>query len=137
MRDKKPLYFIVDDGNNRQQRAATLLRNVEYVIEAHFELTDKAGAEDNKMKHLEMFQRRARKGQFFHHPSLGCREFPASFELVEGEMPASCYVGQSKDLGYMLLDIDFANVMTPLFFRAHMENGVISPPSPLSEEVHT
>lgn len=135
MRDKKPLYFLVDDGNNRQQRAATLLRDVEYVIEAHFELTDKAGSEDSKIKHYEMFQRRARKGQFFHQPSLGCREFPASFELVEEEVPPSCYAGQSRDLGYMLLDIDFANNMTPLFFRAQMEDGVISPPSPLSAEV--
>jgi CRISPR-associated protein Cas5d len=137
MRDKKPLYFLVDDGGNRQQRAATLLRDVEYVIEAHFELTDKAGPEDNKVKHLEMFERRARKGQFFHQPSLGCREFPASFELIEDAVPASCYAGQSRDLGFMLLDIDFANNMTPLFFRAQMENGIISPPSPLSAEVRT
>jgi CRISPR-associated protein Cas5d len=136
MRDKKPLYFLVDDGSNRQQRAATLLRDVEYIIEAHFELTDKAGPEDNWAKHIDIFERRARKGQSFHQPCLGCREFPASFELVEGEPPASCYTGQSKDLGYMLLDIDFANNMTPLFFRAQMENGIISPPSPLSPEVH-
>lgn len=136
MRDKKPLYFLVDDGGNRQQRAATVLRDVEYVIEAHFELTDKAGPEDNKTKHIDIFERRARKGQFFHQPALGCREFPAAFELVESEVPASCYAGQSKDLGYMLLDIDFANNMTPLFFRAQMENGIISPPSPLAKEVH-
>lgn len=84
MRDKKPLYFIVDDGSNRQQRASTLLRDVEYVIEAHFELTDKAGSEDSEGKHLDIFNRRAKKGQFFHHPALGCREFPAKFELIEG-----------------------------------------------------
>ncbi len=135
MRDKKPLYFLVDDGSNRQQRAATLLRDVEYVIEAHFELTNKAGTEDNWAKHMDIFERRARKGQFFHQPSLGCREFPASFELVEGAVPVSCYAGQDKDLGYMLLDIDFANNMTPLFFRAQMENGIISPPSPFPPEV--
>ena len=135
MRDKKPLYFLVDDGGNRQQRASTLLRDVEYVIEAHFEMTDQAGAEDNEGKHLDIFRRRAKKGQFFHQPALGCREFPASFELIEDEVPASCYAGQSRDLGYMLLDIDFSNDMTPLFFRAQMENGIISPPSPLSAEV--
>ena len=135
MRDKKPLYFLVDDGGNRQQRASTLLRDVEYVIEAHFEMTDKAGAEDNEGKHLDIFRRRAGKGQFFHQPSLGCREFPASFELIEDDVPSSCYAGQSRDLGYMLLDIDFGNGMTPLFFRATMENGIISPPSPLSMEV--
>ncbi|PNU21023.1 type I-C CRISPR-associated protein Cas5 [Geothermobacter hydrogeniphilus] len=135
MRDKKQLYFLVDDGKNRQQRASTLLRDVEYVIEAHFVLTDKAGPDDNEGKHLDIFNRRAKKGQFFHQPCLGCREFPASFELLDGEIPESCYAGESKDLGYMLLDIDFANEMTPLFFRATLENGVISPPSPFSEEV--
>jgi len=134
MRDKKPLYFLVDDGSNRQQRSATLLRDVEYVIEAHFEMTDKAGVEDNGGKHLDIFRRRALKGQFFHQPCLGCREFPASFELIE-DAPPSCYVGQSKDLGYMLLDIDFANNMTPLFFRASMEDGIITPPPVLSAEV--
>jgi CRISPR-associated protein Cas5d len=137
MRDEKPLYLLVDDGGNRQQRATTLLRDVEYVIEAHFEMTDQAGSEDNEGKHLDIFRRRARKGQTFHQPALGCREFPASFELIEDKVPKSCYAGQSKDLGYMLLDIDFANDMTPLFFRATMENGIISPPSPLSAEVRT
>jgi len=137
MRDKKPLFYLVDDGGNRQQRASTLLRDVEYVIEAHFEMTDKAGKEDNEGKHLDIFRRRAIKGQFFHQPALGCREFPASFELIEDDVPESCYAGQSKDLGYMLLDIDFVNDMAPLFFRANMENGIISPPSPLSAEVCT
>lgn len=137
MRDKKPLYYLVDEGSNRQQRATTLLRDVEYVIEAHFEMTDKAGAEDSEGKHLDIFNRRAKKGQFFHQPALGCREFPASFELIGDEIPASCYAGQSKDLGYMLLDIDFSNEMTPLFFRASMEDGIIAPPSPLSMEVCT
>ena len=135
MRDRKPLYFLVDDGSNRQQRAATLLRNVDYVIEAHFELTDRAGAEDNAGKHLDIFRRRARVGQSFQQPCLGCREFPASFELLEGDVPLSCYAGEKRDLGYMLLDIDFARDMTPLFFKAVMEDGVITPPSRTSPEV--
>jgi CRISPR-associated protein Cas5d len=135
MRDKKPLYLLVDDGGNRQQRAATLLRNVEYVIEAHFELTDKVGPGDSDGKHLDIFNRRARAGQFFHQPCLGCREFPASFELLEGNVPASCYAGELRELGYMLLDIDFERDMTPLFFKAVMQDGVIVPPSRLSPEV--
>ena len=135
MRDKKPLYFLVDEGKNRQQRATTLLRNVEYVIEAHFELTDKAGLSDNEGKHLDTFNRRARNGQFFHQPCLGCREFPAFFALVEGEAPASCYAGERRELGYMLLDMDFENSMTPLFFKAVMQDGIITPPSRLSSEV--
>ena len=137
LRENKPLFFLVDDGDNRQQRAATLLRRVDYVIEAHFELTDMAEPEDNTAKHLDIFKRRARKGQFFHQPCLGCREFPAFFELLEGELPVSCYQGTTKELGYMLLDIDFAGGMQPLFFKATMENGVISPPLPWSPEVRS
>jgi CRISPR-associated protein Cas5d len=135
MQTGKQICFLVDDGKNRQQRASTLLRNVEYVIEAHFELTEKAGTGDNEGKHIDIFRRRARKGQFFHQPSLGCREFPAFFELLEDDIPPSCYDGQEVDLGYMLLDIDFDKNMTPLFFRASMEDGIICPPSPFSNEV--
>lgn len=137
MKTGKPLAFLVDEGKNRQQRASTLLRDVEYVIEAHFVMTDKAGAQDNEGKHIDIFRRRAKKGQFFHQPCLGCREFPAAFELLEEKIPPSCYQGQTKDLGYMLLDIDFDNDMTPLFFRASMENGVICPPQPQAQEVRT
>ena len=135
MRDKKPLFYVVDEGDNRQQRASTLLRNVEYVIEAHFVMTEKAGPEDNKGKHLDIFNRRARAGQFFHQPCLGCREFPAFFELLEGSLPTSCYAGETKELGYMLLDIDFANGMAPIFFNVTMQNGIIMPPVPSSLEV--
>ena len=81
------------------------------------------------------FNRRARAGQFFHQPCLGCREFPASFELLEDEVPPSCYAGEKRELGYMLLDIDFDRDMTPLFFKAVMQDGVIAPPSRLSPEV--
>lgn len=137
MRESKPLFYLVDEGKNRQQRAATLLRKVDYVIEAHFELTEKAGPEDNVGKHLDIFNRRARNGQFFYQPCLGCREFPAFFELLEGEIPHSCYKGEKRELGYMLLDIDFANNMQPLFFRATMQDGVIEPPAPNSLEVRS
>jgi len=137
MREKKPLFYLVDDGDNRQQRASTLLRDVEYVIEAHFELTEKAGLGDNEGKHLDIFNRRARAGQFFHQPCLGCREFPAFFELLDGDVPVSCYKGKTKELGYMLLDIDFVHEMKPLFFKVVMENGVITPPVPWSSEVRS
>jgi len=137
MKQNKHLSYLVDDGDNRQQRASTILRDVEYVIRAHFELTDKAGPEDNEGKHLAIFRRRAQKGQFFHQPCLGCREFPASFELLEGEPPVSCYEGEEKDLGYMLLDIDFTDNMTPLFFKATMKNGIIEPPRPDAPEVRS
>lgn len=116
---------------DRQQRAATVLRDVAYVIEAHFELTEKAGSDDKVGKHLDIFNRRARRGQCFHMPSLGTREFPASFSLIEEDTPwpeAHPALQGEKDLGWMLHDIDFADGMTPHFFRATMRDGVIEVP---------
>lgn len=120
--------FVEED---RQQRAATILRDVAYVVHAHFELTDKAGAEDNIGKHLDTFNRRARKGQYFHAPCLGAREFPANFELPEGDIDLSALpdtLRGERDLGWMLHDIDFADGMTPHFFRAQMSDGLIAVP---------
>lgn len=123
---------------DRQQRAATFLRDVAYVIEAHFDLTAKAGADDTVGKHLDIFNRRARKGQCFQMPCMGVREFPASFRLLEdGEAtPApDDSLRDPRDLGWMLHDIDFDNGMTPRFFRAHMTDGVIEVPAWHSDEV--
>ncbi len=132
------LHIIVDEGKERQQRAATILRNVGYVIEAHFVLTSKVSEKDNEGKHLDMFTRRARKGQCFHQPYLGTREFPATFTLLdndalpESKLPES---DKNKDLGWMLHDIDFADDNTPYFFRAIMADGVIKVPPFFSKEV--
>lgn len=128
---KGTLSFDVED--NRQQRAAMILRDVRYLIEAHFELLDQS---ETPAKHLVMFQRRAKKGQSFHQPYLGCREFPASFELWEGDEPIvdGSLMGE-RDLGYMLHDIDFASGMQPRFFRAVMRDGVIDVPEFQSQEV--
>lgn len=126
--------FIEED---RQQRATTLLRDVAYVIEAHFELTGAAGEGDTEAKHLSMFNRRAAKGQCFHRPYLGTREFAANFELVDSTDPRSRLPAdqQNRDLGWMLHDIDYGNEMTPYFFRAEIRNGVVEVPSQASKEV--
>jgi CRISPR-associated protein Cas5d len=124
----------------RQQRAATVLQDVAYVIEAWF---DVVGGEDNPGKHLDQFRRRARDGQCFHRPYLGCREFPAEFTLIEpgaslppGELARS----GKRDLGVMLDDIEYrldpeGAILDgnqgqrwraePQFFRAVMVGGVI------------
>lgn len=116
---------------DRQQRAATILREVAYVITAHFELTPAAGPDDTEGKHLDIFNRRARKGQNFHAPCLGNREFPASFQLLEADEPVpspdASLLG-ARDLGWMLHDIDFTDGMTPHFFRAQMQDGLIQVP---------
>lgn len=120
----------------RQQRAAMVLKNVAYVIEAHFEMTAKAGESDNPEKHYNIFLRRARDGQCFHRPYLGCREFPAYFELIDdsGKSPESELKDDGvKDLGWMLYDLEFKDEkavgiyseITPKFFRAEMKDGII------------
>ncbi|HMM19723.1 MAG TPA: type I-C CRISPR-associated protein Cas5c [Selenomonadales bacterium] len=111
-------------AEERQQRASLVLRDVEYIIEAHFEMTDKAGAGDNPGKHCDIFRRRARQGQCHMRPYLGCREFPAHFELLEDEVPRSALSGE-QDLGWMLWDIDFAKDMQPIFFRPTIKDGVV------------
>lgn len=114
--------FIEED---RQQRASLVLRDVAYVIEAHFFIK---GDEDTEpAKHKEMFDRRAEKGQCFHRPYLGCREFSAHFSLVNRDIPVSELTGE-KDLGWMLHDIDFENNMEARFFRAVMRNGTVDVP---------
>lgn len=127
--------YIEED---RQQRAATVLRDIAYVIGAHFELTDKASADDSVGKHLDIFNRRARKGQCFHTPCLGTREFPASFELLD-DVTAMPLIDESlrgeHDLGWMLHDIDFANGKTPHFFRAQMRDGLIAVPPLVRSDV--
>jgi CRISPR-associated protein Cas5d len=123
--------FVEDD---RQQRAAMVLRDVAYVIEAHFEFT--SDQDSNPAKHQEIFKRRAEKGQCYHRPYLGCREFPAFFKPVNGTMPPSAFADEAeRDLGWMLHDIDFARGMEPRFFRATMRRGIIDVPRLFTEGV--
>ncbi|MCG8473852.1 MAG: type I-C CRISPR-associated protein Cas5c [Desulfobacterales bacterium] len=124
MKSGKPVHQFIED--ERQQRAALVLRDVCYVIEAHFKMTDRAGEQDNPGKHMDIFRRRAMAGQCFHRPYLGCREFAAHFAWVDGEIPASELLNDlPKDLGWMLYDIDFEDKMTPRFFRPTLEKGAI------------
>ena len=127
------LALVVDE--DRQQRAATVLVDVAYVIEARFELTNNAGAEDNEGKHLDTFNRRARKGQCFHQPCLGTREFPARFSLIAADAPLPETIDETRDLGFMLYDIDHANDRASLFFRARLDKGVLCVPEPNSAEI--
>jgi CRISPR-associated protein Cas5d len=131
--------FVEDE---RQQRAAIVLRKVDYLIEARFDLLSD---EDPPQKHHEMFKRRAEKGQCFHRPYLGCREFDCHFQWHEGDPPRGAYSDEpERDLGFMLHDIDFVKDekgkivdMVPRFFRAVMRRGVIDVPPLASEGVRT
>lgn len=122
---KRPFYLSATD--DRQQRAAMVLKNVDYVIEAHFEMTAEAAEEDTVEKHYNIALRRLRKGQHYHAPYLGAREFGAKVELLEiGNRPKSALTGV-QNLGWMLYDLDFSdpNDIQPKFFNATMQDGVI------------
>lgn len=119
-----PVY--VDVMADRQQRATMHLKDVAYIVTAHFEMTARAGESDTPEKHYNIALRRLRKGQCFNQPYLGCREFPATVSLVEDGSVESYYQDIDRfDLGFMLYDIDFNNSMEPMFYRAVMKNGVI------------
>lgn len=115
----------IDRNADIQQRATTMLRDVHYVIEAHFEMTDKANPSDNPGKFQDIVKRRLRSGQAYMQPYLGCRECTAHFRLWEGgDIPT---IDETRDLGYMLYDMDYSEPenIQPMFFRAQMVHGVI------------
>ena len=125
-RAQKVTLYQVREGD-MQQRASTVLRQPHYVISAHFEMTEKANLSDNPGKFREMFCRRAKKGQCYHTPYFGCREFPARFRLYEEEEVRTAHIGETKDLGFMLYDMDYSDPRKPqpMFFRAQLVDGVL------------
>ncbi|MBE0508469.1 MAG: type I-C CRISPR-associated protein Cas5 [Marinospirillum sp.] len=131
------LGLYADDQRQRQQRASLLLKDVRYRIHAQFSMTDKAGSEDSAAKFADMFRRRAEKGQCFNQPYLGCREFTCDFALANEDTDSITPIAETRDLGFMLYDLDYSNpsAPNPLFFRAQMENGIITVPSRNSQEV--
>jgi CRISPR-associated protein Cas5d len=119
----------------RAQRNALLLYDVAYLVEAVIELTQKAGPGETTIKFVEMFRRRVEKGQHFHQPYLGCREFPATVSLPDGsETVAGEFTGRELEFGWMLHDIVYSDggPVAPRFFEARMRNGVVAIP-PLME----
>lgn len=120
----KPLYIASKE--EIVQRAAILLKDVDYLIEAHFEMTERASAGDNPGKFKDIVMRRLRRGECFHMPYFGCREFPANFELYEADDQQDGD-GREQDLGYMLYDFDYSDPedIKPMFFRAVLRNGIL------------
>ncbi len=119
----KPLAIYT--GESIQQRASMVLTDVRYVIDAHFTLTEKANPSDNEGKFIDIARRRLARGQCYHQPCFGCREFPAQFRAWQGgEVPT---VPETRSLGLMLYDMDFSDPrnIQPMFFLAELKNGVL------------
>ncbi len=150
--------IFIDEPGSRQQRAGLFLRDVAYRLYAEMEfipLRDRNRFEtpdvlkdheeetilrstENPGKYNAMFERRAKKGQCFNQPYLGCREFSCNFRLVESpEQEEKCPIDETRDLGFMLYDMDFTeeNDPKPMFFRTQLNHGVIEVPPNDSEEV--
>lgn len=152
-------YIYADDESVRQQRAGLFLRDARYRIHAHFELRDPSFHKPNfphlskrpvnadeddlyrepnaAVKFMTMFERRATKGQCVNQPYLGCREFAADFKLVEPGASQPRPIAETRELGYMLYDLDYSNAAepNPRFFRARLSNGILHIPAWDSEEV--
>ncbi len=156
--------ILITGKDIRAQRASLMLRNVRYRLHAHFDFIppeqrpkvyaeapnwlrpeDKdedfireAGPDEKPAKYAAMFERRAKKGQCFIRPYLGCRECAAEFRLVENPATEKDQpIPEDRDLGFMLYDLDFSNPQDPqpMFYHAKMTQGVIHVPTPDSEEV--
>lgn len=141
----EPMGIFIED--ERQQRAGLFLRDVRYRIHGYFEFIPPKKRKDNHAvspefwadeqeqaevsrmdetaaKYAAMFARRAKKGQCFHRPYLGCREFACNFRLVDPVAEPATPIDETRDLGFMLYDLDFErdiNDPAPLFFRARIQ----------------
>jgi CRISPR-associated protein Cas5d len=126
-KDPAGAYYCNQDHT---QRSTLALRNVAYLIEADIEL--KPHSDDNPAKYRDQFRRRVARGQYFHHPYLGCREFGASFAEPDGSEQA---IDLSEDLGRMLFDVDYRGAKNdqyvPIFFDAKLDHGVLHIPQEL------
>lgn len=146
----EPMGIFIED--ERQQRAGLFLRDVRYRIHGYFnfispeerktsrsvlpeiwsdeqEQADVVRMDETPAKYAAMFERRAKKGQCFHRPYLGCREFACDFRLVDSKEGVPVLIDDTRDLGFMLYDMDFerdVNSPPPLFFRAFIDKGVVN-----------
>jgi len=135
---------------HRQQRAGLFLRDVRYRIYAWFEFIppDKRKqqnrygpywadgeehsqyerSDETEAKYAAMFERRAKKGQCFHRPYLGCREFACDFRLVDNATPLPERMNPDDDLGWMLYDLNYDDPANPIpeFFKARLENNMVN-----------
>lgn len=132
-----PLALYVED--RRQQRASLILKDVAYRLHARMLIQPELlGEDETPAKYYAMFERRAKAGQVFHRPYLGCREFAAHYAWVDpADETQEPPIAESRDLSWMLYDLDYSSPQSPspLFFQARMDNGVIAVPNRNSEEV--
>lgn len=125
----------IEIEKNRVQRNSIVLKDVSYIIEASVYVDEELirSTKDSKhpvtvKKYRTMFERRVQKGQCWHQPCLGTREFAADFSVpTENDTPLEL----TYPIGSMLYDIyyDKTGKASPLFFYdVAIVNGVLECP---------
>lgn len=129
--DQGGMTLQVEEG--ARHRSALLLRDVDYLIDAHLELTETAAAGESEAAHYDTARSKLSQGRFHRTPLLGSREFPAEIALWDGDPPPVCQeLRGEQDLGWMLHDVEFVGICRSRFYHVVMKDGVIAVP-PLAE----
>jgi CRISPR-associated protein Cas5d len=118
-----------------RSRTNVSLLDVAYTIHARFHLTHRASPGDRVDKYMKVFKERARSGRFFQQPYLGSRDCPARFHLIEAGQAAPRPINETRELGAVFHDYDYAHGREALYFRARIENGRVEIPPVHSPEV--
>lgn len=130
--------FSLGEDGVRQQRHTLALRDVAYLIQADVKL--RPDVKEDPAKYRDQFQRRVQRGQCYHRPYLGCREFAADFGPPQGDEETRRFHHKEPiDLGLMLFDIVHLSNGggMPLFFPAHLEDGILQVENALYERAFT
>lgn len=137
---------VLYTSENISQRSSTLLRDVKYGVEFHFEMTGirNDGPDESDAKYASIIGRRLQNGQCKSWPCMGCREFPVKrfYRVDEFDLEAvDASLKGDRDIGYMLYGLNFKDDAEKLktdwngkyfsdkadavFYRPHMTDGVI------------
>lgn len=133
--DPASAYINANTKTTIVQRSYTVLKDVCYIIKAHFHIGKEANETDNPNKFQDILTRRIKKGQCFHRPYFGIREFPVRFEMWDKSEREIKTIEETRDLGIMLYKMKYNSEeakdnttddkIQPTFFRAKLENGVL------------
>jgi len=135
LRDLPSLKVPFHAPDHHTRKNTTLLRDVDYLVECFFKMTEEAYPDDSVQKFVAIFRRRLENGQCYYPPYLGLREFIADvlpvqskgslyFDPVSGNkiLPEVAYRDVSIPMGQMLLE---PGSEAPIMFSAELKNGIL------------
>lgn len=118
-----------DQDSQRTLRTSTVLVDVEYFIEARLVVNTKRTTR-TLASYMGEARKRLGKGEQWSVPCFGLREYIARWELWTGEIPPAQPI--NMDLGSLMFDLRPVDMnkdrWTPLFWHAHIKDGVLHVP---------